>query len=239
MAAAFNNNIMSHLQTTVRSLYNRRRKVGKLVLTYDEYLNTFVPKEMRGTFQEVASWMVPDHRVHRWELTTHGTATGVIKASLQMGMPNASRSPPPVTRQIYMQGDAPPDVTERIYHWAEHGGDASRDFARVSKVLDILNNTMSRVAIRYYWPTILAICSEGPSVTKDLIHELQDLRTPAKLKPLPPGLQQACRLAAETISTVRLLPADVEDVEGEVIIDIVAGQTYAEMGIGTFYGLSY
>ena len=236
MPNAFNNVTMNSLNNNIRALYYRRKKVGKLYLTFNEYLNTFVPREVRGVFQEIAPWLDTSRGNHRWELfnptptleAPYEGATEKIQCTMQMHVHHNKPMPPPIVRMPTIQADAPKEVTERIYTWATHGGDVSREFGRVAKVLEILNASYSRTAIRYYWPTILAICSES-NATKELVQEMQELRTPAKLKPLLPGLPQACRLTAETIATARLIPADIEEVEGEEItIDTVSGQTYKE-----------
>jgi hypothetical protein len=231
MPNAFNNTTMNNLQGSIRSLFYRRQKVGKLHLTNDEYLHTFVPREARAAVREAAPWMCHDGRRHRFDL--YG-----VKAAMELRVPHEKPDghPMPVMRLLMIQGDAPKDVVDKIQHWTERGGDYSRDFGRVVKVLEMLNTTQSRVAIRYYWPTILALCSEGHN-TKELVTELQEMRQPARLKPLPAGLQAACRLTAETIATARLIPADAEEDEGgEVVIDIITGQQYNEP-FSSFYGL--
>ena len=237
MAAAFNSSIMEKLNETIRVLYNRRRKVGPMHLTFDEYLDTFVPYEARDAFRAAAPWSYNSNRAHRWEL--HLGANEVINATIELRDHYAHKNPPPMVRMPMIQGDAPSEVVDRIKHWAALGGDASREFGRVMKVLELLNMSHSRVAIRYYWPTILALCSEcHVNSVKELVTEMQDLRMPARLKPLPQGLSQACRLAAETISTARLIPADIEeDVSGEVVIGIVTGQRYDEP-FSEFWGVA-
>jgi hypothetical protein len=233
--SAFNDVEINALNDVIHNLYIRRTHVGKLALTFEEYLNTFVPEPAREIFVEAAQW-VYSPRYARWELL-HPTDGSALKMTLSM-YEMYSTPAPPLPRQLMIQPNAPQDVVERVMQWVVHGGDVSRDFGRVRKVLDAFNNSgFSRLAIRYYWPTLLALLSEGPTRLKDMVPELQDLRRPPKLPPLPPGLQRACRETAETISTARLIPADIDEPEpGEVMLDIVSGQIYDEP-IGEFEGM--
>ena len=238
MANAFGNQIMEKLHSNVRVLYNRRKKIGRLTLTNEEYLQTFVPREARDLFRDITPLIAVERFGHKFELRTQGGNNPALNASIYMDLAH----PMPAPRNLEIQPDAPTEVVERINQWFVHGGDVSRDFGRVTKVLTLLNENFSRVAIRYYWPTILALCSENPQ-TKHLVQEMQEMRQPVKLKPLPPGLPIACRFAAETISTARLIPADVENTPdeeetygaGRVLINIVEGQHYYE-SFGDFYG---
>ena len=234
MANAFSNTIINNLHSNIRTLYHRRKQVGKLVLTNEEYIQTFVPHEARELFRDITPLMAFDKFFYRWDLPRYDNSA--LNATLHID----SHAPVPVPRELRMQPDAPKEIVERIYQWTEHGGDVSRDFGRVGRVLSILNENFSRTAIRYYWPTILALCSENPQ-TKDLVQELQEMRQPVKLNPLPLGLPLACRQTAETIATARLIPADIDEttlpheLAGRVTIGIVEGQHYIEP-FGAFYG---
>ena len=235
MPNAFNNATINNMQGHVRQLYYRRKKIGRLTFTFEEYIKTFVPQEARDTFRDAAPWAYASTRTHRWGLHT---ISGKLNATLELREDgrNGQTYAPPVPRHIMIQKDAPTELVQRIHNWAELGGDVSREFGRVMKVLELLNASHSRVAIRYFWPTILAICSEGNN-TKDIVKDLQDMRMPVRLKPLPPGLLIACRQTAETIASAKLIPADIADDEsGEVVIDIVAGQQYEEP-FSTYWGL--
>ena len=231
MADAFNASIINSLQHTIRQLYLRRMRVGKLSLTSEEYIHTFVPSPAREIFRDIAPWEINARRSSAWNLPL---AEGRINATLQI---NQGKHALPLPLYPDIQADAPNEVVQRIMDWAMKGGDASREFGRVNAVLEKLNTSYSRVTMRYYWPTILALLSESNS-TKQLVPELQDLRAPANPKPLPHGLLQACRQTAETISSVRLLPPDTsEEDPGEVSINIMTGQEYKEP-FGRFFGLS-
>jgi hypothetical protein len=236
MANAFNNSTINNLQNNVRTLYYRRRMVGKLILTNEEYIQTFVPVEARDMFRDIAPLVATERYNHKFELRLQHDKPA-LNAYLHMSEVGVT---PPVPRVLHIQRDAPKEIIERMVTWSERGGDVSREFGRVSKVLEILNHSFSRVAIRYYWPTILAICSESDA-TKPLVQELQELRAPAKLKQLPPGLARAMRLTAETVATARLIPTDVDKEErinaGEVLIDIASGQQYTEE-FGYYWGLA-
>lgn len=226
---AFNQTVFGRITSNVRSLFHRRTQVGGLHLTTEEYLATFVPREARDLFRDTAPLMFKQSLYHRFGLNLPDNKT--IKAVLQ-SHGNAILLP----RIIEIQPDAPPEIVQRIYGWIDNGGDVSRDFGRVNKVFAMLNTEYSRVGMRYYWPTILALCSEG-DMTKDLVQPMQELRTPATLRPLPRGLAKACRQTAETISTARLIPADASApvYEEGVTLSIAVGQTYTE-DFGTFHG---
>jgi hypothetical protein len=104
------------------------------------------------------------------------------------------------------------------------------------KVLEELNQLCSKQTMRYYWPTIIAICSEHDS-TKAYASELQELKTPANPKPLPRGLLLACKTTSETIATAKLIPVDAEVPEdGEVTLEVAAGRSFQEPDLGTFHG---
>ena len=91
--------------------------------------------------------------------------------------------------------------------------------------------------MRYYWPSIIAICSEDER-TKAFAQELQELKTPTSPKPLPRGLLLACKATSETIATTKLIPADAQHVTGEVTLEVATGRSYWELDLGTFTGLT-
>lgn len=232
--SAFTEREMDALYDVVRKLYLRRIKVGRLVLTFEEYVHSFVPQPARDIFFEAAPWIsTPNYA--RWELAVPDG--GTMKMTLNMCEINRVPAPP-LPRHLALQPDAPQEVVDRIMQWVAHG-DASREFGRVRKVLETFNVMgWSRLAIRYYWPTILALLSEGRTSLKEYVPELQDLRVPPKLQPLPQGLQTACRQTAETIASVRLIPPDIDEPDpGEVMLDIISGQEYEEQ-VGLFTGMS-
>ena len=232
MPHAFNSTTCSQLHYNITTLYLRRTRIGKLELTFEEYIQTFVPTEARQMFRDITSYVTSSVSSQHFELHISGSPV-----QSRVTLKGGSKTPP-IPRNMVIQPDAPNEIIDRIRSWYEHGGDASRDFGRVSKLLTFFNENFSRVAIRYYWPTILAICSEGEN-TKHLVQELQELRTPVKLKSLPPGVAKACRQAAETIATARLIPTDAgENTEtADVTISIVSGQSYNEE-FGSFFGLN-
>ena len=232
---AFNTTIMNQLYSNIHTLYSRRRMIARLEITPEEYIAAFVPEEARGLFRDITPWILHEKQTHRWELTIDGTP---LNATVVMPLDSNKQAPlPPVPRNLALQPDAPEEVVERIHYWANRGGDTSREFGRVNKVLNMMNDGFSRNVIRYYWPTIIPLCGVHHA-TKGVAEELQELRVPARPKPLPSGLLKACRQTAETISAAQLIPTDVEPTEsGNIRIDIAQGQHYTEP-FGTFYGVS-
>lgn len=236
--SAFGYNIAWQIRENIRTLYRRREALARLSLTYDEYIAVFVPAPARQMFRDITPY------------TGVGTGTGdyahgPIDLS-QFGYPTMGtliirgdhKPAPPLMKRLEVQPDAPTDVVQRIRVWLENGGDAPGDFGRVLKVFDVLNEKYSRAAMRHYWPTIMALCDNNDA-TKELIPDLQNMRAPAGLKPLPPGLIAACRRTAATISTAQLIPDDVASSEiDEVSIKAGSGHTYKEEGLGSFYGLA-
>ena len=225
---AFNGEIVNKIANNIHALFQRRSRVGGLHLTNEEFIQTFVPTEARDVFRYITP-LLSNGSARKFQLATSAGELAVY--AIPRGTPS-----PPVPRIMVIQPDAPQELVERINYWITHGGDVSREFGRVTKVFTELNAQCSRVAMRYYWPTILALCSESDA-TKGIVKELQELRTPNKLHSLPLGLMKACRLTADTIATARLLPADVEmPVYSEGMeITAVPGQKYEE-DFGTFYG---
>ncbi|MGZ3350985.1 MAG: hypothetical protein ACXU89_18780 [Xanthobacteraceae bacterium] len=234
--AAFSWNTHSQLQGNVRHLYWQRRKLARLILSHEDYIQAFVPAQQRQLFREIASHArsIADDGWVRLNWTHSGGAT--IRLALTMQESTTSRVPP-IPHHLELQPDAPQGVVDRINHWITNGGDVSRDYGRVMKVLGALNEHCSRNTLRYYWPSIIAICSVADN-TKVLAAELQELKTPASPKPLPQGLSAACRLTAETIATTLLIPEEARIAEGEVILEAVSGQEYTEPGLGHFFGIS-
>lgn len=224
---AFNHAILSTLQSNIRGLFYRREKLGKLALTYEEYIQTFVPTEARQLFRDITPY-IAGSLLARMDIGPEGHQARIRAADNSKALMN---------RHV-IQPDAPADVVERIDTWRADSGDPSRDFGRVLRVLLDLNASCSKTAMRYYWPTIIAICSESEA-TKPIALELQELKKPASPPPLPHGLLQACKQTAETIATARLLPADAPPPPlADVSIEIVHGQMYRDESIGFFYGLT-
>lgn len=229
--AAFSYSIRSQLNQNIYNLYQRRRAIAKLMLTHDEYIATFVPAPARQLFKEMQPY-----NGHT------GYATGELDLT-QFGHPGEARlfirgdkkAAPPLVRGLELQPDAPPEVVERIKVWLENDGDVHRDFARVRRVLEYLCENYSRAALRHYWPTIMALCDNN-EYTKGLIQDLQVMRPPSALKPLPHGVAVACRKTASTISTAQLIPDGVTHSEIEEVGIETVGNAYKEDGLGTFYG---
>jgi hypothetical protein len=225
---AFNADFSRKIVANIRTLFHRRNKVGDVYLSDEEYLATFVPAAARDLFREVGPLIAKPVSRSRFNMSMLGSAQAVLHLH--------GTTSPPVPRRLEIQPDAPGDVLARINSWIENGGDVSRDFGRVVKVFEVLNREHSKVSMRYYWPTILALCSESPD-TKDMARELQHLRTPTTLRSLPPGLATACKQAANTIATARLLPTDTTApvyTDGATLL-VVHGHTYAE-DFATFSG---
>jgi len=230
---AFSQTTLSALHSNIRLLYTRRCQVGKLFLTHEEFIASFVPLEARDLFRDIAQYMSPDTRVHRFKLAVGGTEE---QAYIHMG--DLGGRTPPVPDKIRIQRDAPPEIVRRIEAWMASGGNPSRDFGRVAKVLNTLNGFCSKNMVRYYWPTVIAIASESET-TQQMAKDLQELRVPASVRSLPTGLLAACKQSAETIATARLISKDIisTDPVGGVHIDIVPGQSYNEAH-GMFYGIT-
>lgn len=232
--SAFGNNYRFTIVNNIRGLYQRRLQLSRLALTYDEYINTFVPPEARQLFRSMAPYNGCTSYV-RGELDLNQFGHDA-NASLHIRSDHKHKFAPPLVRGLELQPDAPPEVVERFKHWLENGGDVHRDFARVVVLFTRLSESYSRSAIRHYWPTIMALC-DGHEDTKHLIQELQVMKAPPAPKPLPPGWAAACRKTAATISTAQLIPAEVEGREiDEVLIQVNSGQKYTEEGLGTFFG---
>jgi hypothetical protein len=239
MTQAFNADTINQLYNNIRTLFNRRQAIAAMPLTHEEYLNVFVPANLRDAFRAVAGTI--DNKTFRnwkWLSSPNAHASGPVLGDEMLACSiKFNALAPPVPRVLEVQPDADPEILERIGAWIERGGDCSREFGRVNLVLASLNKEFSRVAIRYYWPTIIALCNADRS-TLSLGKELQELRMPAKLKPLPRGLLTACRQTSETVAIAQLLPEKVEDQaeKSDISISIQTGQYYREP-CGTFYGM--
>lgn len=232
---AFSYSTLTQLNQNIRTLWYRRQRVGKMHLTHEEYIDTFVPLEAREMFAGVARHVQSRpmwHEMH-WPVAD-GTR---LKLNILLES-KLDRPAPPYLREHVVQPDAPQHVIDRINTWIVTGGDVHRDFARVAVLLTKLNESCSRNTIRYYWPTIIPICAEHQD-TKRFAEELAALKAPKNPAPLPRGLQQACRLTAETITTTLLIPAEAQDQGfGEATIQVAPGQRYNEPDLGSYGGMS-
>jgi hypothetical protein len=232
---AFSYSTLNQLHQNIRALWYRRQRVGKLYLTHEEYIDTFVPLEAREHFTAIARHVQSRPQWHDLYWPTADGSRLKLNVLLES---KVARPAPPYMHEHVVQPDAPQEVVDRINSWLTTGGDANRDFARVAMLLNKFNESCSRNTIRYYWPTIIPICAEHQD-TKRFAEELAALKPPKNPAPLPRGLQQACRLTAETITTTLLIPTDVNDQGwGETTIQVATGQKYNEPDLGDFIGLS-
>lgn len=232
---AFSQSTLNQLHQNIRALWFRRQRIDKMHLTHEDYINAFVPIEAREHFAAVAHYVQSRPAWH--DLNWHTPDGQKIKLSLLLDS-KAGRPAPPYMHQHVLQPDAPGELIGRINNWLVTGGNSSRDFARVGVLLNKLSDSCSRNTIRYYWPTIIPICAEHQD-TKRYAEELAALKPPKNPDPLPRGLQLACRLTAETITTTLLIPTDAQDQGwGEASIQVAFGQRYNEPDIGPFLGMS-
>lgn len=232
--SAFSNSYRYMIENNVRQLYARRRAIATLELTFDEYIETFVPARHRQLVRDMRPLNGHTNMVSgQIDLTQFGYEA---TATLYINGADSANPPPPLIRGLEAQPDAPPEVIQRIHAWIENGADVHRDFARVISLFRAMNEKFSRAAMRHYWPTIMALC-DGNDGTKDLIPELQVMKAPAALKPLPPGYLDLCRKTAATVSTAQLIPTDVEHKAlAEIGVVVNGHQVYEEPGLGAFYG---
>jgi hypothetical protein len=231
---AFNYTTRNQIEQNIKAFYARRRVISRLFLTHDEYVDTFVPSEARQMFRDIAPYSgITAFASAPIDLTQFGHI-GVGKLYIR----GDRKFAPPLVRGHYLQGDAPAEVVARIKTWLENGGDVHGDFGRVLAVFNYLNEGYGKSALRHYWPTIMALCDNNEH-TQSLVSKLQVLKAPASMKPLPPGVIQACRKTASTIATAQLIPHDVSGAEiEEVSIEADQSQRYVEDGIGEFFGMN-
>jgi len=232
--SAFSRSTMYDIRENIRVLYSRRKQLGQMSLTQQEYIDTFVPSEARHIFRDIGSYLDTSSQVHSFKLDC---GEGKVQTALLYMRSSAEKRALPMVRDLSIQPDAPKHVIDRINYWIENGGDPSKEFGRVAKVLDMLNAVCSKTAVRYYWPTIISLLGERES-TRELSKELQELKMPGKIPPLASSLLAACRLTAETIANAKLIPHDIKPPEfGEVTLEIKVGQLHNEP-FATFYGMS-
>lgn len=232
--SAFSYSNRYQIEQNLRALMTRRKELPGCELSFEEYIQTFVPATARQLFRDIA----PHHGIRgyvngRLRLEPFG---GDREATLHIN--TTKLAGPPLVANLEPQPDAPPEVVERIRTWLENGGDVHRDFGRVLFVLNYLNENFSRAAMRHYWPTIMALCDAEP--TQHLLAGLQANKVPATLKPLPAGMAALCRQTASTVATARLIPeinTGEQKLPSEVTISSAQGQTYKEHGF-QFYALS-
>lgn len=231
---AFKDSVLNRLRENIRELYLRRSRIGRLTLTHEEYLATFAPREARDLLAAAAPYVEkPNGGVTFWLRYDNGE-----QVKLWMWRDTSPDRPaPPAVRQPTIQPDAPAEVLERFDTWLSRGGNISRDYGRVAATLYKLNELCkSPSQIRFFWPSIMQICAEHET-TRGIGDGLQTLRSPQGLV-LPAGLQKACRLTTETLSTVALLDKDTPEAPyGEVNITCTEGQKYEEPDLGEYHGM--
>ena len=220
------------MKGVISSLHRRVDAHTRLYLSNDEALQLFIPEAERETFRQFSrsidvgqgksftfSWPHSDLRL---QCTCYHRGEYVF--------------PPLANARV--QDDANPEIVERVTSWVKSGVDTGRDFGRVLALLDKLNAKYSAAMIRFYWPTILAICNEHDEL-KDVADKLQDVRPPARQGVgLPPDLVAACRATATTIAVARLMPetpASSSAPSPEIIMKARAGYFVEEPGLGQFY----
>lgn len=231
---AFNRSVMYEIRDSIRVLYGRRKMLGQMTMTHQEYIDTFVPSEARHMFRDISRFIDTAAQTHSFKLDC---GEGKTQTAMLFMRSTADKRALPMVRELTIQPDAPKDVIDRINYWIKNGGDPSRDFGRVAKVVDMLNTVCSKTAVRYYWPAIISLLGER-EITRELSKELQELKMPGKIPPLASSLLVACRLTAETIANAKLIPHDIKAPEhGEVTIEIKVGQLYNEP-FSTFYGIT-
>lgn len=226
---AFNYEKANQINSNIHTLFWRLKMVSKMTISHEEFLQLFVPAEDRDMYRSIAVRANVGGSVTRFQW---GDTHLRLRLNHQTGA-----FPPPVPRDMSLQGDAPEELLNRIRTWMVSGGDASRDFGRVRAVFTKLNETLSKAQVRFVWPTIMALCNVN-DVLAPLALEMQDLKASGGA-PLPRGLLLACRKTAATISMTCLIPADIAEREpGEVTIEAADGGGYTEDGLGDFNGLS-
>jgi hypothetical protein len=227
--SAFKSNYVHQINANIQTLFYRLKIVSKMTISHEEFLQLFVPEEHRDTYRSIA---VMAHTGSPFARFQWGDTHLKIRLNHLTGS-----YPPPVPRDMVLQGDAPEELVERIRTWMVSGGDASRDFGRVRAVLNKLNEELTKAQVRFVWPTIMALCNVN-DVLAPLALELQDLKA-AGGAALPRGLLLACRKTAATISMTCLIPTDITEREpGEVTLEAADGASHTEDGIGDFYGMS-
>ncbi|WP_454627691.1 hypothetical protein [Bradyrhizobium cenepequi] len=231
---AFKPMVVEQINKNIGLMFSRLKKVSTKTISHDDFINLFVPRDHRDAFREMA--ILADTGYGRSARYKWGEFN--LRFSLN---DRPGKYPPPIPRRLIVQEDAPEDLIYAITEWSRNGGDASGDFGRVRKLFEVLNDKLSKSEMRFVWPSILAICGadETNVVAKQAAADLQQVRTPAGVVSLPPGLRAACRKTADTIAMVGLIPHDVQYPEqGEVTIEAVNGSHYSEPDLGGFHGLS-
>jgi hypothetical protein len=158
---AFSAATYMQLQGNVRSLYYKRKLLSRLSLTHEEMIQTFVPTEARQLFRDVRPYQASYPYTHELDWSM---AQETVKTHLRMF--DRGLGAPPVPRNIRVQPDASQEVVEKINFWISNGGDVSRDFGRVMRVLEKLNELCSKQTMRYYWPSIIAIYVQRATTPK-------------------------------------------------------------------------
>lgn len=232
--AAFSASAAQNISNNIRTLYARRRAVGQMHMTHEEFLQLLVPAPDRDLYRAMAPLAFEQRH---WKLVQiQSPVYGTLEVAIaQQDVPGSCA--PPTPRSPTVQADTPEDLLSRFNDWIANGADSSGDYGRVQKVFYELNAICSKQVMRYYWPSIIAICSVDDK-TKGYASELQELKTPSSPKPLPAGLLQACKKTAETISTVQLIdPTFVPEAAlHPVTLEIRAVRKYNEP-IGEFWGM--
>jgi hypothetical protein len=227
--SAFSYSTKNQIESNIRAMFFRVKQISRLSLSHEDFSALFVPAEHREMYREMSML------ARTGEGQSAAFTWGDTKLRFALVRHNG-QNPIPIPRGMTLQHDAPTELVEQITVWANTVGNASREYGRVQALFTMLNETMTRGQTRFVWPSILALLAVNPILSENL-KLLQELKVPAKCPDLPPGLLQACRKTASTISTATLIPADVPDFEIlSGFVEVVDGQDYEELGLGAFRG---
>lgn len=221
------------LRSNISKMFNRLNMVSTTTLTHEDFLTLYVPEQQRDDFRKMSGLVArADRRIveHTWYRPDHKDV------ELHFTLNETPTSPCPlVPRECNLQPDSGA-VRAKIDEWLENGVHASRDFGRVLRVFERLNDECSAQMMRFYWPSIMAIAAEDDSTQK--INERLRSMSGVTRNPLPHGMQGAIRKASESVTAATLLSKDmVAPPRGQVTLRVCAGQKYTEPGIGSFTGL--
>lgn len=225
------------INDTITQAQGRMHGVSQLHLSHQDFLELFVPHEQREMYSTIGAVAVtPNNGAINVPWATSDGDEVYLKFYVQ----STEGSPmPPIPRNPTLQ-DANPRVVERINNWLANGAvNVPVDFARVRVCFDTLNGLcVSPAAMRFFWPTITAICSmsNNPEL-KSIADNITAMKVPAKIPPLPSGMGVTLRKAAATIAMAQLLPADVTAVRPAVRLVLAAPNNgwVTEPGVGQFY----
>lgn len=190
------------LNQAVTTLFTRHAGHYPCSLTVDEYMALVLSPEQAAHVKAAAKLVIASATFYgQTPLAWPGSPEGVKL------IPVLGAKVPLRPQSAVVLPDANPEVIARIETWLVSRIKIGQDYARVKRVLDMLDDACTTVAqVRYLWPGFLILCANGTQQLKELGAQHNEYKVPSIVPALPVGLREACKRTGSTLAAAQLLP---------------------------------